>query len=218
MSRLLNSFFYLLYHPFAWAYDFVAAVVSLGQWKTWVYSIVPFLAGPRILELGHGPGHLLAMLEKRGLNGYGLDRSPQMSRQAFRRISRMFPTSTPKLTLGQGEELPFANSIFQTVVTTFPTLYITQPQTLSEVRRILALEGQLIILLSAWITGRSLPERALALLYNITGESLQLDNERINSLKNLFYRAGFLVEIKWLEQKTTRLLVIVATKSEEPKE
>ena len=58
MRPLLRFFFYLLYHSFAFAYDLVAASVSLGRWKDWVLSVVPFIEGNRVLEIGHGPGHL----------------------------------------------------------------------------------------------------------------------------------------------------------------
>jgi ubiquinone/menaquinone biosynthesis C-methylase UbiE len=218
MRWFLNTFFYLLYQPFSWSYDLVAAVVSLGYWKTWVYSIFPYLAGPRILELGHGPGHLLALIEKRGIQGFGLDRSPQMSRQAFRRISRLSPAWHPKLVLGQGEHLPYAGSTFQTVAATFPTRYITQADTLNEVHRILVPEGRLVLLLSAWITGNSPAERALRLLYNITGETPNLKEEQVQTLTNLFSEAGFRVEIKWLEQKIGTLLLVLATKSSKPGE
>lgn len=218
MRWFLNTFFYLLYQPFSWSYDLVAAVVSFGYWKTWVYSIFPYLAGPRILELGHGPGHLLALIEKKGLQGFGLDQSPQMSRQAFRRMSSLFPAWHPKLVLGQGEHLPYAGGTFQTVAATFPTRYITQPDTLSEAHRILAPEGRLIILLSAWITGKSLPQRALRLLYHITGETPDLKDEQVQALTNLFIEAGFRVEIKWLEQKIGTLLLVLAIKSSKPVE
>ena len=59
IQRFMRFFFHLLYHPFAFTYDLVAATVSFGDWKNWVYSILPFINGTRILELGHGPGHLL---------------------------------------------------------------------------------------------------------------------------------------------------------------
>ena len=58
----MRVFFHLLYHPFAFTYDLVAAVVSFGQWKNWGQSILPFIDGTRILELGHGPGHLQRFL------------------------------------------------------------------------------------------------------------------------------------------------------------
>ena len=36
IAHLLRIFFHLLYHPFAWTYDFIAWAVSLGRWKDWV--------------------------------------------------------------------------------------------------------------------------------------------------------------------------------------
>src|SRR5687767_6312726 len=39
MRRFMRVFFHLLYHPFAFTYDLVAAVVSFGQWKNWGRSI-----------------------------------------------------------------------------------------------------------------------------------------------------------------------------------
>ena len=62
MQTLLRIFFQLLYHPFAWAYDLVAGLVSLGRWKSWVLCGLPLLAG-RVLEIGFGPGHLQAALQ-----------------------------------------------------------------------------------------------------------------------------------------------------------
>lgn len=62
--KILKTFFYLLYHRFAWAYDFVATSVSVGMWDEWVFSVLPALEGPIVLELGHGPGHLPTVTEK----------------------------------------------------------------------------------------------------------------------------------------------------------
>ncbi|HRJ76215.1 MAG TPA: hypothetical protein PLX90_09465, partial [Anaerolineales bacterium] len=75
MRRFMRIFFYLLYHPFAFAYDFVAAFVSFGQWKNWGRSILPFISGTHILELGHGPGHLQRFLLNANLTLFGLDES-----------------------------------------------------------------------------------------------------------------------------------------------
>ncbi|MEW6241946.1 MAG: class I SAM-dependent methyltransferase, partial [Chloroflexota bacterium] len=58
IPRLLRVFYHWLYHPFAWVYDFVAAVVSLGRWNEWIMTVMPLIEGTRILELGHGPGPL----------------------------------------------------------------------------------------------------------------------------------------------------------------
>lgn len=43
IRTFMRVFFHLLYHPFAFTYDLVAAVVSFGQWKNWGQSILPLL-------------------------------------------------------------------------------------------------------------------------------------------------------------------------------
>ena len=86
IQRFMRLFFHLLYHSFAFTYDLVAAAVSFGDWKNWVYSILPFINGPRLLELGHGPGHLQRLLRDRGLDAVAIDESTQMGRIAKHRL------------------------------------------------------------------------------------------------------------------------------------
>ena len=38
MRKLLRFFFHHFYHNFAWTYDFVAALVSVGRWNEWVFA------------------------------------------------------------------------------------------------------------------------------------------------------------------------------------
>ena len=90
MKTLLRFFFRLLYHQFAFTYDLVAATVSLGRWKDWVLSVLPFIEGNRILEIGHGPGHLQRALLDRNLLAVGIDESPQMGHLAKRNLTRFF--------------------------------------------------------------------------------------------------------------------------------
>src|SRR5688572_31722362 len=95
IRRFMRVFFRLLYHPFAFTYDLVAAAVSFGHWRDWVMSVLPFIQGTRVLELGHGPGHLQHALLNRGLFTVGLDESAQMGLLARRRLGTVF-----KLTRG----------------------------------------------------------------------------------------------------------------------
>ena len=78
----LRTFFRLLYNEFAWSYDLVAWLVSRGQWRAWGRTSLSHLRGKRVLELGHGPGHLLVEMAERGFAAVGLDRSSSMGRQA----------------------------------------------------------------------------------------------------------------------------------------
>src|SRR6185503_13802859 len=82
VKTILRFFFKLLYHQFAFTYDLVSATVSLGRWKDWVISILPFIEGTRVLEIGFGPGHLQRVLLSRGLIAVGIDESRQMARLA----------------------------------------------------------------------------------------------------------------------------------------
>ncbi len=118
----LRTFFSLLYHQFAWAYDGVASIVSLGAWQTWVQSVLPYLDGPRTLEIGYGPGHLLVGLCKKGITAYGLDESYQMGQITKRRFKSI--GLHPNLIRGDAQTLPFADESINQVVMTFPAEYI----------------------------------------------------------------------------------------------
>jgi ubiquinone/menaquinone biosynthesis C-methylase UbiE len=90
VKSILRLFFRLLYHQFAFTYDLVAAAVSFNHWKDWVLSVVPFIDGDRVLEIGHGPGHLQRVLLSRGLIAVGIDESAQMGHIAKRNLSVEF--------------------------------------------------------------------------------------------------------------------------------
>ncbi|MDR3577253.1 MAG: methyltransferase domain-containing protein [Anaerolineaceae bacterium] len=218
INKVLSLFFRLLYHPFAWTYDLVSGLVSFGRWPTWVSSSIPFLQGPNILELGHGPGHLQASLIGLGYAPVGLDESKQMSRLAQRRLKKTAGTWSAadphsiRLVNGRAEHLPFTRDYFQTVVATFPTQYIFDPVTLTEVQRVLSPDGRLVVLLAAWIVGGSLIDRGLALLFRVTGESPDVNMEFIRFLQP-FQAAGFHAELKWIETNSSKLLFICANKS-----
>ena len=84
----MKVFFNLLYHQFAWTYEWVADLVSIGRWKTWVNMVLPYLDEAKVLELGCGPGHLQSVYSIEGSVIFGLDASWQMLRQAKRNLSR----------------------------------------------------------------------------------------------------------------------------------
>ncbi len=208
MSLILRIFFRLLYHEFAWAYDLISAFVSGGRWKAWVAAAVPLVQGPDVLELGFGPGHLFSNLVKNGFKVVGLDPSRQMARRARKKLARDGQRD-PLLVRGEGQALPFACQAFDTVVATFPTAFIFQPAALQDIRRVLKPGGRLAILLSAWITDRSLPARFLAWLFRITGQSL---TEQVDETKLLrpFLESGLDPRLYWVETPGSRLMFVIA--------
>lgn len=163
--------FHLLYTRLAPTYDAVAWAVSFGQWREWGAAALPYLSGPRVLELGHGPGHMLAALAAHGYEAIGLDLSPQMGRLARRRR----PTS--RLVRARAQASPFATASFDGVLATFPTAYITAPATVAAVYRSLRPGGRLVIVPEARLGGPR-PLRALVeWLYALTGQRATTDED-----------------------------------------
>ena len=203
MKAFLRLFFKLLYHQLAFAYDLVAASVSFNRWKDWVKSVIPLIEGNRVLEIGHGPGHLHRVLLDRGLFAIGIDESKQMGILAKHRAG-----NSAHLTRGLAQHLPFPNDSFDTVISTFPADYINDLRTLSEVKRCLSNSGRFIVLPVAW------PKNPfLDWLFRVTGESPSEALELVKTkFREPFVRTGFKTEVKTLDVKSSMLLIIVATK------
>jgi ubiquinone/menaquinone biosynthesis C-methylase UbiE len=194
---------YLLYEPLAWTYDGVAWLVSLGRWRSWVTALLPELHGPRVLELGHGPGHLQLAMRNQGLDALGVDLSAQMGRLAGRRLRSS--GRTPNLVRADGQRLPFAAASFHQLVATFPTEYITRPSTLGEARRLLAASGSLVLLPLAWITGRGLLDQLAAALFRITGQAEEWDGRFSFAIR----QAGFSVQEKPVTLPGSKVMLLI---------
>jgi ubiquinone/menaquinone biosynthesis C-methylase UbiE len=161
-----------LYHEFAWSYDIVAAAVSRGYWPRWIRTVVPFLGGGPILELGCGTGYLQAALAQAAVPYAGLDASPQMLRRARQRLAR---AGLPRhLMQGRAEALPFADQMFSDVVATFPAPYIVQQTPLAEVRRVLRADGQLLIVDGGQLNG-GLYRAAVDFAYHTSLQADEMD-------------------------------------------
>ena len=206
LSFFLRTFFKLLYQPLAWTYDWVADIVSVGMWKDWVMTVQPFISGSHILEIGHGPGHLLAALNQPMRTIIGIDRSSQMSHIAYRRLSR--ENILPKLIISDAQCLPLENSCIDNIVATFPSEYILDPHTLAESYRVLKPGAKLIIVPYAWITGTKLLHKAAAWLFNVTGESPKPGTSSLQSL----HEAGFMATEEKIILKSSIVLIIQAKK------
>jgi ubiquinone/menaquinone biosynthesis C-methylase UbiE len=195
-----------LYTRFAWSYDFVAWFVSLGQWKRWqVVGIERLPPGPS-LEIGHGPGHVLIRLLRSGRAAAGVDPSRQMSRQAARRLARA--RLARPLVRGRAQSLPFASEAFRGVISTFPSSYILDPQTASEVWRVLRPGGSFVVLPGATLTGRSLPDRFAAWLNRRAGQAEELPE----GWRSVFEGKGFQATLDRVPTEHAQVLCITAVK------
>jgi ubiquinone/menaquinone biosynthesis C-methylase UbiE len=205
---ILRAFFKLLYHQFAWIYDWIASIVSLGDWNLWVNSVLPYIEGPKILEIGFGPGHLLLSLHKKGISAIGIDESPQMLKLTQHRIKKSGYTSS--LVRGNATILPFSDRSFNQVAMTFPAEFIFNQQTLTEIHRVLVDGGRAIILPLAWITGHTPLQRAAAWINHITGEAPDWDEKYLEPLKN----TGFHVDYTMRNFTASKALIVQLSKQQ----
>ncbi len=206
---LLRTAYYLLYHQLAWTYDLAAAIVSLGKWRSWTRCSLPFLNG-RVLEIGYGPGHLQLDLHDKGFTAYGVDESRQMAHQALRRLWKKGILS--RLSRGYAQNLPFHAESFDSIVSTFPSEYIFDPQTLKEAQRVLRPGGSLVIIPMAWITGNLPWEKSLAWLMRIVGEAPGKPGQLPAAVRERFKHAGLLVNSTLVDIPGSKVLVVTGLK------
>jgi len=224
----IRTFFRLLYHELAWTYDLVAWVVSFGQWKAWGRAAIPRLRGKRVLEIAHGPGHLLVAMHRAGFAPVGLDLSPQMGRLARRRwldgmarsvpslpnhnrsggTLRAMPPSMPPLVRARAQAMPFRSGAFDSVVSTFPAEFIIDPATLAEISRVMNQAGRAVVVPGVAFK-QSLPARFLEWLYTITGQQ----EPAPPGLANALAEAGLAIQFEREPMGMVDVLVAVATKS-----
>jgi ubiquinone/menaquinone biosynthesis C-methylase UbiE len=203
-SRFLRFAFYHFYNSFAWTYDAVSAIVSLGHWRGWTRASIPHLRG-RILEIAFGTGNLQLDMHAAGTEPFGLDLSPNMVRITLAKLRRS--GHRPKLTRGSVLDLPFATGSFDSVVLTFPPNFLGSPQAVGEMRRVLAGDGRLILVDAGWVRQPALISALINQAFRFTGTA-DIGNERIIPLR----AAGFDVRVIEAGDVRSTVQVIVADK------
>lgn len=160
-----------LYAELAWSYDWVSWLVSWGAWPRWQTVACQYLQGEQLLEIGFGTGTMLAALAQRGHQITGLEYSPAMQRQTTRKLLRR-RLIVPRVQAA-AQAMPLPTAYFDTILSTFPSSYITDPATLAECARVLRRPtvdqpgGRLVIIMGvtarrsplAFITRLLLPQR-----------------------------------------------------------
>ena len=210
----LRFFFRLLYNEFAWTYDLVAWVVSLGQWRAWGRAAIGHLQGERVLELAHGPGHLLAAMAEQGLTPVGIDLSPHMGHLARRRLRKN--RLVVPLVRARAQSLPFCDGCFDSSTATFPAEFILDPATLREAARVMRSPepakgrrgGRLVIVAWAGLGGRDPLSRFIGWLYRVTGQG----KPPPGTGKELARKAGLVSHVAWERVGRSEVMLVVAQK------
>jgi ubiquinone/menaquinone biosynthesis C-methylase UbiE len=205
LARLYVWATYRLYAEFAWAYDAVSWLVSLGRWSGWRLSALDQIVGQRVLEVGFGTGELLAEMAVRGLEAVGLEVSPAMQRIAARKLARR-KLDIPRV-CGVVQAMPFPDESFDSVVCTFPAGYILEPATFYETARVLRSPnpatgvggGRLVVVGMAVAIDVPVWRRAMQFLFGVQGRAV------LERFTDLAQAAG--LQVKVLEQGDGRLRV-----------
>ena len=212
LNKLWRFGFRLLYNECALAYDIVSAAVSLGRWRSWQRSALAFLpapdAGP-VLELAHGTGDLQLDLRGAGYRAVGLDLSRNMGRLARRKLARYEMRAA--LVRGDAARLPVKSGSLAALLCTFPTSFIHQPQTLSEIERVLQRDGRAVIVLAGFLDGRSPIRVLIKALYRLTGQAH--DKVAEHELLDLFHTPGLRAEARLKRLADSVAQIVILTKA-----
>jgi ubiquinone/menaquinone biosynthesis C-methylase UbiE len=144
VPRLRKILFETLYKN-KYLYRFASSVPFAGQWRVWQRLVLPRLHGYDVLELGCGLGDLLADMSEAGYMCYAVEHSPQMVKATRETLRRRKLDKIATVIQGSAQHLPFSNDSFDTIVSTFPSEYIYDPDTIAEVERVLRPGGRFIV-------------------------------------------------------------------------
>jgi len=136
-----NQFSRSLFAPLPSRYNFLAALLSLGQDRRWRSAMLNHVVGSEpklVLDVACGPCAVTKALTKRtSAHVVGLDLSSDMLRQGQANVNNSGLGDCVSLVLGRGEQLPFPDATFDALTFTYLLRYVDDPKaTMAELARV----------------------------------------------------------------------------------
>ncbi len=219
LSKFWRFCFRLLYNEFAFTYDYVSRIVSLGHWRNWQRSALRYLPAPdagMILELGHGTGDMQIELLRAGYQSVALDLSPYMGRLTRRKLRQAGLNAD--LVRSDAQGLPYRANAFAAAVCTFPTSYILVESVLDELARVLQSSGRVVVVLAGQLRGKGLRRQLIGQLYRLTGQGDELLGD--SAVRELFSAPRFCIEnhIVTIGNSAAQVVVLTAVSESIPRQ
>ncbi len=146
MTPKLRKLLFETLYKNRYLYRFASTVPFAGQWRVWQRLVLPHIQGVDVLELGCGLGDLFVDMLKAGYTCRAIEHSPQMVAAARDTLQKRKLGHASWIMQGKAQHLPFSDGSFDTIVSTFPSEYIYDPDTLAEVARVLRPGGRVIVI------------------------------------------------------------------------
>ncbi len=138
------------------------------------------VSGKRVVDVSCGTGRWLDWITKRGARAAGCDSSPEMLREARRKVGRI-------VVRGDALQLPFANGIADIVLCTLSLGYLRPPKlALQEMRRVVRTGGAVVITdfhPEAVRHGWTQSFRSGEMVYEIVNHPYSLDDLFVDGMK-----------------------------------
>lgn len=129
------------YSRFAPVYDWL--VNTLPVWRNWIGAAIPWIQGPKVLEVSFGTGYLLTQYAAQ-FESYAIDYNQRLGIIAHDNLHRSGLRAC--LQIADVESLPYTRNTFNTVINTMAfTSYPNADQALAEISRVLKPGGRIVM-------------------------------------------------------------------------
>lgn len=130
------------YSRYANIYDRLIKFFPL--WRNWLDNTLPYIQGPKVLEVSFGTGYLLTRYASQ-YKSFAIDLNPDLARIAWGNLRQH--NLSAHLQVANVEHIPYLAGEFDSVLNTMAfTAYPDAERALAEITRVLKPGGRLIIL------------------------------------------------------------------------